>query len=99
MELPLMDTKKGVRVRIKVKARAKQSGIIGIRGGLLLVSVVEPPEKGEANAAVCAFIAEALGLPKSRVAIVAGATSSLKAVEVSGISAAIAEDRLRKAMT
>ncbi|MHA2641731.1 MAG: DUF167 domain-containing protein [bacterium JZ-2024 1] len=93
-----MDTKKGVRLRIKVKPRAKKSVIIGIRGGNLVVSVVEPPEKGEANSAVCALIAEVLGLPKSRVAMVAGATSSLKVVEASGISAAIAEDRLRKAL-
>ena len=49
------------------------------------------PEKGAANAALEKLLASSLGLPKSAVSVVAGATSRLKTVRLSGDPAGIAE--------
>ena len=51
-------------------------------------------EGGEANRAVTEFLARALGLSKSSVRLVSGATSRFKQVEVDGDPAALSE-RLR----
>jgi uncharacterized protein YggU (UPF0235/DUF167 family) len=42
------------------------------------------PEKGAANSALERLLADCLNLPKSAVSVVAGATSRLKTVRLSG---------------
>ncbi len=48
------------------------------------------PEKGAANKALERLVARALGVPSSCVAVVAGGTSRLKTVRISGEPAALA---------
>lgn len=48
----------------------------------LKLRVLAPPEKGEANAAVVALLAKALGIPKKQVSIARGETSREKQVAV-----------------
>ncbi len=50
--------------------------------GTWKVKVAAAPEKGKANQALCEFLAEKLGVAKSRVRIVAGETSRLKRIHV-----------------
>jgi hypothetical protein len=50
--------------------------------GTWKVKVAAAPEKGKANRALCAFLAEKLGVAKSKVHIVAGETSQLKRIRV-----------------
>jgi uncharacterized protein YggU (UPF0235/DUF167 family) len=57
----------------------------------LAVRVRAVPEKGSANAALEKLLANSLGLPKSAVRVVAGATSRLKTVRLSGNASEIAE--------
>ena len=57
----------------------------------LAVRVRAVPEKGAANAALEKLLADRLGLPKRAVSVVAGATSRLKTVRLSGDAAEIAE--------
>lgn len=45
------------------------------QGAVLRVRVTAAPEGGEANRAVTALLAEALGVAPSRIALVRGATS------------------------
>jgi uncharacterized protein YggU (UPF0235/DUF167 family) len=61
------------------------------------VRVVAAPERGRANGAVVALLAEALSLARDDIAVVAGATSRDKVVELAGISAAEADRRLTRA--
>ncbi len=51
---------------------------------VLRLRVRAVPEDGKANAAVVALLAKAFGLPKSAVAVTAGATARLKTVSLSG---------------
>ncbi|MBP1928044.1 uncharacterized protein (TIGR00251 family) [Methanolinea mesophila] len=49
------------------------------------VQVTAPPVEGKANKAICNVVARVLGIPASRVSIVAGSTSSQKQVLVLGL--------------
>lgn len=59
--------------------------------------VVAAPERGRANDAVVALLAETLSLRHEDVAVVGGATSRDKVVELAGISAEEADRRLTRA--
>jgi uncharacterized protein YggU (UPF0235/DUF167 family) len=50
------------------------------------VRVTASPDEGKANASVCRVVAEALGVPKSAVAVVRGHTARTKTLEVAGIT-------------
>ena len=71
---------------LKVSPKASRNAIAGFMGETLKVSVTTAPERGKANAAVEALLAEALGLPVSTVNVVAGHTSRTKRIEVAGLS-------------
>ena len=64
--------------------RASRDELAGVRDGRLLVRVTAPPLDGRANAAVCALIARAAGVPKGAVSVVRGETSRDKRVRISG---------------
>jgi uncharacterized protein YggU (UPF0235/DUF167 family) len=49
------------------------------------VRVGAPPERGKANDAVLALLAEVLAIPRSSVALVSGGASRDKIVELAGI--------------
>jgi uncharacterized protein (TIGR00251 family) len=74
-----------VRLRVRVIPRAHRDELAGERDGALLVRITAPPVDGKANAAVCAFVARAAGLPKSRVAVVRGTSSRDKTLELAGV--------------
>ncbi len=76
------------RVTVRVTPRAKQNSVEGTGvDGIVRIRVTPPPEDGKANEAVVELLAEALAVPRSRVAIVRGHRARLKAVEVEGLSA------------
>ena len=56
---------------------------------VLRIRVKAVPDKGKANAAVTAFLAKSLGIPKSSVTLVSGETARLKTVLVADASDAV----------
>jgi uncharacterized protein (TIGR00251 family) len=56
-----------------------------MRNGALLIRLAAPPVDGAANEALIAFLAEALGLPRRHVTIVAGEKSRDKRVQIAGL--------------
>lgn len=54
----------------------------------LKIRVTAPPVEGEANAALEAFVARSLKLPRSAVRVAAGQTARLKQLEIEGVEAA-----------
>jgi hypothetical protein len=79
------------RFPVRLLPRAGTTRIDGVVAGRLHARVARPPAAGEANEALVALLAEALGLPPSAVRIVAGRRSRDKVVEVP----ARAQERLR----
>ena len=55
---------------------------------VLKLRVAAAAADGQANAAVIALLAKALGRPKSALTLVAGQTARLKRIEVQGLDAA-----------
>ena len=70
-------------LRVKVIPRSAKTEIAGeMSDGTLKVKIAAPPEKGKANAALCAFLAGHFKVPRSAVAIVSGHGAALKLVRV-----------------
>ena len=82
------------RLRLRVAPGARSSGIVGRHGEAWKVRVAGPAERGHANEAVVALLAETLTLPKTQVVVVSGHAARDKVVELRGIAAVEAERRL-----
>ena len=65
----------GVLLAIRVQPRARQDEVVGWQGATLRVRVTAPPSEGRANEAVVRLLADALGVPRSAIALVRGAAS------------------------
>jgi uncharacterized protein (TIGR00251 family) len=76
----------GVILPLQAQPKARKNGVIGLHAGCLKVAVTAAPEKGKANKAIIKVLAEALGVRKSQLSIVAGETSPRKKCRVSEIS-------------
>jgi len=74
----------GARLLLRVTPKASRNAVAApeAEGGPLRVYVTTVPENGKANAAALKVLAKALGVPKSRLVIVQGATGRDKVVEV-----------------
>jgi len=62
------------RLSLKVVPGSSRDEIVGWLGDSLKVKVKAPPEKGRANEAVVALLAERLGIDASSIAVVSAAT-------------------------
>lgn len=76
----------GVLVKVRVQPRASKNEIAGIHQGRMKLRLTAPPVEGEANKGCVNYIAEVLGVPKSKVEIVDGFKSRQKTLLVSGAS-------------
>lgn len=79
---------------MRVVPRARREELAGIRDGRLVVRVTAPPVDGRANAAVCALLAKAAGVPKGAVSVVHGASSRDKRVRIQGADERVVRARL-----
>ncbi len=77
-----------VRLALKVVPGAARGGIAGWLGDRLKVRVTAPAESGKANAAVVDLLADALGIPRSAIRIVAGGASPRKVIEIDDLTEA-----------
>lgn len=77
----------GVRFEVQVAPRASREAVLGVHDGALKIALTAPPVDGEANAALIAFLAKKLRVPKRDVSITAGTTSKRKHLEVRGATA------------
>lgn len=92
----MRDTDGGVVLDVRVIPRSSRAGIAGTRGDALLVRLTSPPVEGAANAELIRVLAEALGVPRRAITIVAGERSRPKRVRVDGLRAQEASARLRE---
>ncbi|KGJ11763.1 DUF167 domain-containing protein [Paracoccus versutus] len=64
----------GAEIAVRVTPRASRNAVI-LDGEAIRVTVTVVPEDGKANAAVVKLLAKALGVAKSRLVLVRGATA------------------------
>ena len=82
------DVADGCTLSVRLHPGARKNSVTGVHGDALKIALTAPPVDGKANEALIAFLADALHLPRARVALVAGATSRAKIVRITGKSAA-----------
>ena len=81
-------------VELVVVPRASADRVGPYADGVLRVRVVRPPADGEANRSVLRLVADALGVPPSRLWLVAGARGRRKRLRVDGLDDAQLARRL-----
>lgn len=73
----------GSTFRVKVIPKSARTEIIGaMSDGTLKIRVAAPPERGQANAELCAYLAREAGVPPSAVEVISGQTAPLKLVRI-----------------
>ncbi len=76
-----------VRFHVRVTPRGGADRIVGVADGILRVRVAAPPVDDAANRSLVRLLARDLDVPRSSVAIAAGATSRSKRVVIDGVAA------------
>ena len=72
---------------VRAQPGARRTAIVGPYGAALKVAVRAPPDKGRANQAIGEFLAEVLGLARSRITLISGQTSHDKRFRIDGVTA------------
>jgi uncharacterized protein len=70
------------KIWVKVKAQAREESVTQLSAANYQVSVSAPREKGKANEAIVALLAEYFSIPKSQIKILRGHTAKVKLVEI-----------------
>jgi hypothetical protein len=94
--IPVRDTAEGATFAVKVHPRAKRDGIAGELGEALKLTVAAPPVEGRANDACVRLLAQALGVPRSSVTVVAGGSGRQKLIRIAGMRAEELRTRLKR---
>lgn len=76
----------GATVAVKVVAGAREDRVVGRLGGAIKVHVSAAPERGKANAAVEALLAQFFGVRRQQVTVVQGHAQPRKVVRVEGLT-------------
>jgi len=71
----------GTEFAVRVTPRASRNAV-AVEEGRLRVTVTTVPEDGKANAAVVKLLSKALGVAKTRIVLVRGATSRDKVFRI-----------------
>jgi uncharacterized protein (TIGR00251 family) len=91
----LHNGKKGAALAVRVTPRASQNEIVELmEDGTIRVRIAAPPSDNEANEALIKFLAEVLGVPKSRLDIVAGVSGRDKLISVMDMDAETVHQRI-----
>ena len=86
----VVDTPEGAILSVKVQPRSSRAGIAGIADGALKVRLNSAPVDGQANRELIETLAEAFGIPKSRVSVKSGGSARTKRILLSGMTAGAA---------
>jgi uncharacterized protein (TIGR00251 family) len=84
--IPVTRQNGAVSLPVYVQPGSSRERVVGEHDGRLKLAVAAPPERGQANAAVCRLLARELGLRKGSVRVVAGRTSRLKEVLIERVT-------------
>lgn len=81
------ETAEGVVLNVKAQPRSSRSGLDGLVGDAVKVRIRSAPVDGKANKELVETLADAFGLPKSRVIFKGGETSKTKRILLQGLTA------------
>jgi uncharacterized protein (TIGR00251 family) len=79
----LHDGRKGSALAVRVTPRASRNEVVELLAdGTIKIRIASPPSDNEANETLIEFLSEILGVPKSRLDIVAGTAGRDKLISV-----------------
>ena len=81
------ETADGVVINVRAQPRSSKAGIDGILGDAVKIRIRSAPVDGKANRELAETVADAFGLPKSRVVLKSGETSKTKRILLLGVAA------------
>ena len=84
----------GCVLTVRAHPGARENAITGVHDGALKVSLKVPPTDGRANEALLKLLAETVGVPRTHLQLLSGATSRTKYVLFEGVTAAELQSRL-----
>ena len=87
----------GITVAVKAVPRSRHTRAVDVYDGMLRVHIAAPPHAGQADAALCAYLADAAGVRAPAARVWRRFAGGRKLVEVDGDPAALAA-RLTAAM-
>lgn len=91
----LHDGRRGSALAVRVTPRASRNQIVSVMNdGTIKVHIASDPADDASNAELIAFLAEVLGVPKSRVEIVAGEAGRDKLVSILDMDVETAHQRI-----
>src|SRR5262249_1592532 len=76
----------GSVLAVRAQPGARRAGLVGEQAGALKVAVTAAPEQGKANKAVADVLSQALGLKRSQIEMISGATSREKRFLIRGLT-------------
>ena len=78
----------GTVLCLHVQPGARSAGLAGTHGDALKVRIDSPPVDGKANAALIAYLAQQLAVPRNTIILLSGESGRRKRVLVPGVRAA-----------
>lgn len=73
-------------LHLKAKPNCRASQLLVAPDGTVTARLAAPAHDGQANAALQRLLADAFGIPKSSVTLLAGHTAAFKKVQLAGLS-------------
>jgi uncharacterized protein len=92
--VPAAEPTSVVRLPVRAVPNAPRSALAGWVGEAVKVKLKAPPVEGKANAELCRFLSETLGVGRGAVTLAAGEASRHKWVLIRGLSLAEIQARL-----
>jgi uncharacterized protein len=84
----------GAILSVVAQPGSKRNAVLGERAGAIRIAVTAPPDKGKANAAIQAVLAENLGCKTAQVSLISGAAARQKRFLIRGIDPEELRNRL-----
>jgi uncharacterized protein (TIGR00251 family) len=95
----LHDGKRGAALAVRVTPRASDNKIAEVMNdGTVKIHIAAPPVDDRANEELIKFLSDILGVPKSRIEIVAGLTGRDKLISVIDMDAVMVHKRIQAYM-
>lgn len=84
----LHDGKKGAALAVRVTPRASKNQIVGaMSDGTIKIRITAAPSEGHANQELVKYLSDVLGVPASRIEIVAGESGRDKLISILDLDA------------
>jgi uncharacterized protein (TIGR00251 family) len=85
----------GCVLSVRAQPGARRNAIVGEQAGCLKVAVTAPADQGRANKALVEVLADGLGLKRSQIELVSGASQRSKRFLLRGMTARQVTERLQ----